>query len=182
MRKQSPACSVFWRLTRAPNTRYNLALAQWSAGLQDAVGTLVRLSRPSPAMKVLTLAADVYEANNDTPRAVQLLRQESWPILKRLRLICNFRRFRTTTALFSTHRHAEHRTLKLPDEARLFLARAILRTEEGDFAEAMKDFETLIASIPTFPWPASPKVLPAQSNTGRRKLSRPLRGSQGPPQ
>jgi tetratricopeptide (TPR) repeat protein len=127
------------------NTRYNLALAQWSAGrTQDAVGTLGPLIEANPRDEdVLTLAADVYEANNDTPRAVQLLRQA---------IVANPQKV-TAYLQFSTLSY-NHGSLQvgidmlntglsqLPDEPRLYLARAILKTEKGDFPEAMKDFET----------------------------------------
>ncbi len=128
------------------NTRYNLALAQWNANhAQDALATLQPLIEASPDDEdVLTLAADIYESNNDTPHAVELLRKA---ILANPKKVDAYLQFSTLS-----YNHASLQVginmlnagmSQLPDEPRLYLARAVLYSEKGDFSLAMEDFDTV---------------------------------------
>jgi tetratricopeptide (TPR) repeat protein len=128
------------------SARYNLALAQWNTNhTQDALTTLQPLLQSEPGDEdILTLAADIYESNNDTPRAVEVLRQA---ILANPKKADAYLQFSTLS-----YNHASlpvgidmlsAGVTQLPDEPRLYLARAVLYTEKGDLAKAMDDFETV---------------------------------------
>ena len=126
-----------------PNTRYNLALVQWNAGhTQDAVATLGPLLDAGTSDEdVLTLAADIYESSNDTPRAVELLRRAIQANPKKADAYLQFSTL--------SYNHASLQVgidmlnvglIQLPSEPRLYLARAVLYIEKGDFTQAMDDF------------------------------------------
>lgn len=128
------------------SARYNLALAQWNAShTQDAITTLIPLIEAnSNDEDVLTLAADIYESNNDTPRAVELLRQA---ILANPKKVSAYLQFSTLS-----YNHASLQVgidmlnaglTQLPHEPRLYLARAVLNSEKGNLSQAMEDFETV---------------------------------------
>lgn len=129
-----------------PNTRYNLALAQWNAGHpDDAIATLGPLVDSTGRDEdALTLAASIYEAQNDTPRTVQLLRQaivanprKVQAYLQFSSLSLNHRSFQVGIDMLSAG------ISQMPGEPRLYLARAILESEKGDFPKALEDFETV---------------------------------------
>ncbi len=129
-----------------PSARYNLALAQWNAGhTPDAIETIEPLLESNPDDEdVLTLGADIYESNNDTPRAVELLRHA---ILANPRKVEAYLQFSTLS-----YNHASFQVgidmlaaglTRLPNDPRLYLARAVLYSEKGDYAKATEDFDTV---------------------------------------
>ncbi|HEX6772725.1 MAG TPA: tetratricopeptide repeat protein [Acidobacteriaceae bacterium] len=128
-----------------PNAIYNLALAQWSAGHgQDALATLGPLLETSSDEDVLALAADIYEANNDTPRAVDLLRKA---IQANPKSIGPYLQFSTLSynhgSIPAGIEMLNAGLTQSPNEPRLYLARAVLESEKGDFANATEDFATV---------------------------------------
>jgi tetratricopeptide (TPR) repeat protein len=128
------------------STRYNLALAQWNANhTQDALETLQPLIETSLGDEdVLTLAADIYESNNDTPRAVELLRQAIQANPKRADAYLQFSTLSYNHASLQVGIDMLNAGLtQLPSEPRLYLARAVLYSEKGDSGQAMDDFETV---------------------------------------
>lgn len=129
-----------------PNTRYNLALAQMNAGQSDdALTTLGPLIGSDGGDEdALTLAAELYESKNDTPRAVQLLRQAILANPKKAEAYLQF------SSLSLNHSSLEvgidmlnAGISQMPGEPRLYLARAVLESEKGDFQKAMDDFDTV---------------------------------------
>jgi tetratricopeptide (TPR) repeat protein len=128
------------------SARYNLALAQWNSNnTQDALTTLQPLLETSPGDEdVLTLAADIYESNNDTPRAVELLRQAILANPKKAAAYLQFSTLSYNRASLQVGINMLNTGLtQLPNEPRLYLARAVLYSEKGDFAPAMDDFEAV---------------------------------------
>jgi tetratricopeptide (TPR) repeat protein len=128
------------------NSRYNLALAQWNAShTQDALTTLQPLLETGPGDEdVLTLAADIYESNNDTPRAVELLRQAILANPKKAGAYLQFSTLSYNHASLQVGINMLNAGLtQLPNEPRLYLARAVLYSEKGDSTQAMDDFETV---------------------------------------
>jgi tetratricopeptide (TPR) repeat protein len=135
------------------NLRYNLALAQWNANhIQDALITLQPLLETGPGDEdVLTLAADIYESNNDTPRAVELLRQAILANPKKADAYLEFSTLSYNHASLQVGIDMLNAGLtQLPDEPRLYLARAVLYSEKGDSDHAMDDFETVDRLDPNF--------------------------------
>jgi tetratricopeptide (TPR) repeat protein len=128
------------------NSRYNLALAQWNANhIQDALITLQPpLETGVDDEDVLTLAADIYESNNDTPRAVELLRQAILANPKKADAYLQFSTLSYNHASLQVGINMLNAGLtQLPNEPRLYLARGVLYSEKGDSDHAMDDFETV---------------------------------------
>ncbi len=128
-----------------PEARYNLALAQWNAHhAEDALKTLQPLIDSSSADDdVLTLAADILDSENNTPRALAVLRQA---ILANPKKVEPYLQFATLS-----YDHASPQVgvdilnaglTQLPKEPRLYLVRGILLTQLGQFTNAADDFGT----------------------------------------
>ena len=131
---------------RRQSARYNLALAQWNANhIQDALVTLQPLIETNPDDEdVLTLAADIYESNNDTPHAVELLRKAILANPKKVEAYLEFSTLSYNHASLQVGINMLNTGLtQLPNEPRLYLARAVLYSEKGDLPQAMEDFETV---------------------------------------
>ncbi len=128
--------------------RFNLALAQSNAGAQGgadaALETLAPLlAQPAPGEDVLTLAADLAEANNNTQRAVELLRKA---ILAYPRDKAAYLQF-----AYLSYKHSSMQVgidmvnvgiAQLPKEPELYLARGILLSQMADINKASEDFDT----------------------------------------
>lgn len=128
----------------AEHARYNLALAQWMAkqGKQALETLQPLLDRKPPDDKSLGLAASIYEAENDTPHAVELLRKA---ILQNPRDVGNYLDFATLS-----YAHASYSAgidmvnaglTQLPNSAQLYMARGVLYGESGEYDKAVADFE-----------------------------------------
>jgi tetratricopeptide (TPR) repeat protein len=124
--------------------RYNLALAQWDAGLsEDALVTLQPLIEAKPAEEdALALAAEILETKGDTARAIELLRKA---ILANPKSVDSYLQFATLS-----YDHASPQVgidilnaglTQLPNEPRLYLVRGVLLTQLGEFARAAEDFD-----------------------------------------
>ena len=126
-----------------PEARYNLALAQLNEKHPDeALAALQPMLQQSPVQPdVLVLAADAYEAKEDTVHAVELLRQA---LLVNPTDVNTYMRFATLS-----YDHASPQVgvdilnfglKQLPNEPKLYLVRGILLTQLGEFSQASEDF------------------------------------------
>lgn len=124
--------------------RYNLALAQFNAHhSDDALATLQPLMESSPADgAALTLAAEILEAKDETPRAVELLRKAILANPKDVDAYLHI------AALSFDHASPQvgidvlsEGLTELPNEPRFYMVRGILQTQLGEFTHAAEDFE-----------------------------------------
>jgi tetratricopeptide (TPR) repeat protein len=99
------------------------------------------LERPSPDPEAMTLAARIAESSGDTPRAVSLLQQA---IAAKPDDVQNYLIFAEIS-----FNHASYKVgvdilnaglQRLPQNARLYLARGVLQAQQSGFEEAMADF------------------------------------------
>ena len=128
-----------------PEARYNLALAQWNAHqAEDALKTLAPLTTATPANDdALSLAADIYEARNDTASAVALLRKALENNPKDTAIYLQFAALSFDHASPQVGIDVLNFGLKqLPNDPQLYLVRGILLTQVGEFTRAADDFET----------------------------------------
>lgn len=128
-----------------PSARYNLALDAWKAGdTHAAIQTLLPLVQSGHAdSEVLNLAADIYESDGDTPRAVELLRKEIVQNPKSLSAYLDFAALSFDHASYKVGIDMLNAGLtQLPQAAQLYLDRGVLYAQTGDYAKAMQDFET----------------------------------------
>ena len=123
--------------------RYNLGLAQLNENHPDeALAALQPLLQRTPVRPdVLVLAADAYEAKEDTVHAVELLRQA---LVANPTDVNTYMRFATLS-----YDHASPQVgvdilnfglKQLPNEPKLYLVRGILLTQLGEFSQASEDF------------------------------------------
>lgn len=128
-----------------PVARYDLSLAQWNANKpKEALETLGPLLEDEFAPEdVLTLAADMYEAENDTQHAVSVLRRAILAHPKNKAAYLQF--------AYLSYKHSSVQVgidmlnvgiSQLPKEADLYLSRGILLSQTSDPSHAMSDFET----------------------------------------
>ena len=125
--------------------RYNLAFSQWKAGQNEtALQTLQpRLDSGAKDVPTLLLAADILEAENNTPRAVELLRQailanpqQTEPYLQFAMLSYNHSSYQAGIGMLNAG------LAELPKSDRLYVARGVLYVQMADYSHAMEDFET----------------------------------------
>jgi len=132
--------------------RYDLALSQWrSATAADALATLQPLLDAQPAdSRAMRLAAAIHESNNETPRAVELLRAA---IVADPNEPANYLDFATLAAAHSSFTVGEDIVSlgikNLPNSAALYMARGVLYGQNGDVEKAMADFERAHTLDPT---------------------------------
>ncbi len=142
--------------------RYNLALAQWNNNQPaDALSTLSPIIDAPPSdqapsyanagdEEALTLAADICEANNDTPRAVELLRKAILAQPKNVAAYIEFADLSYNHASMQVGIDMINAGLtQLPGEAQLYLVRGILLSQLGNFEKAMEDLDTANRLNPT---------------------------------
>jgi len=128
----------------APRERDLLASIQLMAHKpQDALATLEPLLQASERdAKTLELAAAVYEANKDTPRAVQMLRQAIVLEPRDTDLYVQFADLCYVHQSFQTGVDMINVGLRLqPDAAGLYLARGVLYVQLANYESAEADFE-----------------------------------------
>lgn len=147
-----------------PVARYNLALAQFSLNqYDDALATLGPLMDGASAPEdVLTLAADIYEAKNETQRAVSILRQA---ILDHPRDKAAYLDF-----AYLSYKHSSVKVgidmlniglTQLPNEAELYLARGVLLSQSSNSSEATEDFDMALRLDPHLSFAIDAKGLAA---------------------
>jgi tetratricopeptide (TPR) repeat protein len=135
-------------LTAEPGSkqvRYNLALAEWKAGhAEDALATL----QPTDGNgfedeEFLLLAADICESQNDTARAITLLRKAILAEPKKVDAYLDL--------AYISYEHASPQVgvdvlnaglTQLPANAQIYLVRGVLYAQLGKFMEATEDFAT----------------------------------------
>jgi tetratricopeptide (TPR) repeat protein len=125
--------------------RYNLALAEWKAShAEDALATL----QPTDGNgfedeEFLLLAADICESQNDTARAVALLRKAILAMPKKVDAYLDL--------AYISYDHASPQVgvdvlnaglTQLPANAQIYLVRGVLYAQLGKFIEATEDFAT----------------------------------------
>jgi len=128
-----------------PHARYNLAVAQLSAGQSaNAIATLQPLladSHPDP--DALELASSAYEEQGDTPRSVALLRQAIVANPKNAKYYVDFAVLSYKHQSFDAGVEMLNAGLaQLPDTSSLYIARGILLIQMGQFEKGQADFET----------------------------------------
>ncbi len=124
--------------------RYNLALAYWNAKrVDDAFATLQPLIHSGTTNEgVLTLAADVDEARNDTPQAVALLHKAIEANPQDPRAYVWFANLASDHSSFQVGIDMLNAGIRiLPREGQLYTARGVLYAQLGDFEKATDDFE-----------------------------------------
>jgi tetratricopeptide (TPR) repeat protein len=127
-----------------PRARRGLAAAQLAAEKpKDAISTLQPLLVESdPEVATLQLAAAAYEANQDTPNAVKLLRSAIIKDPRNVGLYADFANIAMTHQSFQTGIEMVNAGLtQQPDAAELYLARGVLYVQLADYDKAEKDFE-----------------------------------------
>lgn len=124
--------------------RYDLGLTQWRVGNSaDALATLDPLLKAQPPdTRSMRLAATIYEADNETPQAVELLRSA---IIANPDEIDNYLNFATLAFTHGSYKVGvdivSAGISRRPDSAALYMARGVLYGQNGDFDKAMDDFD-----------------------------------------
>jgi Flp pilus assembly protein TadD len=125
--------------------RYNLALAEWKAShAEDALATLQPTDgNGSEDEEFLLLAADICESQNDTARAIALLRKAILAQPKKVDAYLDL--------AYISYDHASPQVgvdvlnaglTQLPENAQIYLVRGVLYAQLGKFMEATEDFAT----------------------------------------
>jgi tetratricopeptide (TPR) repeat protein len=141
------ATEIFQRLLDAnpddPRARRSLAEAQLDGGhAQDAVATVQPLLDAHPDAATMQLAAAAYEANQDTPNAVRILREAIVNNPRDTDLYLNFADIAMAHQSFDAGIEMTNAGLKLlPSAAELYLARGVLYVQMADYDKAQADFE-----------------------------------------
>ena len=147
MKRYDPAIAVFQRLIELPGDnredRVRLASLQMSNGKPgDAIEVLQPALHDHPDAAILSLAADAYEQQKDTPQAVKLLHQALVENPKDIDLYLQFADFSFVHQSFQVGVDMMSAGLKLqPDAAPLYLARGVLYVQLADYDHAEADFE-----------------------------------------
>jgi tetratricopeptide (TPR) repeat protein len=125
--------------------RYNLALSEWKANhAEDALATLQPTDGNSyEDEEFLLLAADICESQNDTARAIALLRKAILAQPKKVDAYLDL--------AYISFDHASPQVgvdvlnaglTQLPANAQIYLVRGVLYAQLGKFMEATEDFAT----------------------------------------
>lgn len=125
--------------------RLNLAVSQWREDHpEDALSTLQPALSSSPmAVSAALLAADIHESINDTPKAVELLRNAILADPTNVDAYVEFASLSASHASMQVGIDMVNAGLtQLPKESRLYLARGVLLAQMGKTQEAIADFET----------------------------------------
>jgi tetratricopeptide (TPR) repeat protein len=125
--------------------RYNLALSEWKAShAEDALATLqLPDGNGFEDEEFLLLAADICESQNDTARAIALLRKAILAQPKKVDAYLDL--------AYISYEHASPQVgvdvlnaglTQLPENAQIYLVRGVLYAQLGRFMEATEDFAT----------------------------------------
>ncbi len=145
LNRPQEAISFFERISeihpREERARYNLAVAQLLAGrYADAIQTLSPIAAASDP-DALDLLAEAYEANSDTPRAVETLRRAILADPDNTRYYLDFADICMVHASYKVGVDMVDAGLKrLPDSAALYIARGILYVQLGLYDKGESDF------------------------------------------
>jgi tetratricopeptide (TPR) repeat protein len=147
LKQPDKAVEIFQALLKLqgndPRARQGLAAVQLSAGqTQNALATLRPLLDANPDVRTMQLAAAIYEANHDTPNAVNILRQAIVKDPRNTGLYVDFADIAMNHQSFQTGIEMINAGLKLqPAAAELYLARGVLYVQLAEFDRAEADFE-----------------------------------------
>ncbi|PWT83283.1 MAG: hypothetical protein C5B58_06805 [Acidobacteria bacterium] len=125
------------------HARQGLAAVQLNAGQsKDALTTLKPLLDSDPDINTMRLGAAIYEANNDTPNAVKILRDAIVKAPKEAALYVDFAEIALNHQSFQTGIEMVNAGLNLqPSAAQLYLARGVLYVQLAEYQKAEADFE-----------------------------------------
>ena len=125
-----------------PRARRALATVQLAAGQpQNALATIQPLLESNPEVATMQLAAAVYEANQDTPNAVKILRDAIVKDPQNTALYVDFAEIAMSHQSFQTGVEMIDAGLKLqPAAADLYLARGVLYVQMANYDKAEADF------------------------------------------
>ena len=147
MKRYGAAIATFQKLIEKPgdsrNDRLRLASLQMSDGKPaEAVQTLQPVLQNHPDTAVLSLAAQAYEDQKDTPQAVKLLHQAIVENPKNVDLYLQFADLSFVHQSFQVGVDMMSAGLNLqPDAAALYLARGVLYVQLADYDHAEADVE-----------------------------------------
>lgn len=147
LKQTEKAIGIFQQLLAShpddPRARRGLAAVQLGAGRpKEALATLQPLLDANPDVPTMQLAADIYEANQDTPNAARVLRDAIVKDPKNTSLYVDFAEMAMNHQSFQTGVEMIDAGLKLqPDAASLYLARGVLYVQMAQFDKAEADFE-----------------------------------------
>jgi tetratricopeptide (TPR) repeat protein len=147
MKRYDPATGVFRKLIEMQGEdredRVRLASLQMSNGKPgDAIDTLQPTLQDHPDAAVLSLAAEAYEEQKDTPQAVKLLHQALVENPKDTDLYLQFADLSFVHQSFQVGVDMMSAGLKLqPNAAPLYLARGVLYVQLADYDHAEADLE-----------------------------------------
>jgi tetratricopeptide (TPR) repeat protein len=147
LKQTDKALQIFQTLLAAhpddARARRGLATIQLDAGKpQDALVTLQPLLDSNPDVGTTRLAAAAYEANQDTPNAVKVLREAIVRNPREIPLYVDFADIALNHQSFQAGVEMIDAGLKLqPEAAELYLARGVLYVQLAEFDQAGADFE-----------------------------------------
>jgi len=139
--------SVFERLVAAApddvTAQRDLAAVQLQAGhAPEALRTIKPLLVGDPGADTLHLAADIFEASQDTPNAVKYLRAAIMKDPKQVPLYVDFAEIAMNHQSFQAGVAMLDAGLRLqPDSAQLYLARGVLNVQLAHYDMAEADFQ-----------------------------------------
>jgi len=145
-KQNDKAIEIFQKLLASqpddPRARRGLAAVQLAAGhSQDALTTLQPLLESNPEVATMQVAADIYEANQDTPNAVKMLRDAIVKDPQNTALYVDFAEIAMSHQSFQTGVEMIDAGLKLqPAAADLYLARGVLYVQMANYDKAEADF------------------------------------------
>jgi tetratricopeptide (TPR) repeat protein len=155
LKQTNEAVEVFQRLlaTRPDDVRCRRALAAVQLGAdkpQEALTTLKPLLDANPDIGTMRLGAAIYEANNDTPNAVKILRDAIVRDPSQTGLYVDFAGIAMDHQSFQAGVEMVDAGLKVqPDAAQLYMARGVLYVQLADYEKAQSDFERAEQLDPT---------------------------------
>ena len=147
MKRYDPAIGVFQKLIEQPGDdkqdRFRLASLLMSDGKPgDAIASLQPALQDHPDAVVLSLAAEAYEEQKDTPQAVKLLHQAIVENPQDVDLYVQFADLAFVHQSFQVGVDMMSAGLKLqPNSAALYLARGVLYVQLADYDHAEADVE-----------------------------------------
>jgi tetratricopeptide (TPR) repeat protein len=147
LKQADKAVDIFQELLASqpddPRARRGLAAVQLAAGqLQNALTTLQPMLDSNPEVATMQLAAAIYEANQDTPNAVKILRDAIVKDPQNTTLYVDFAEIAMSHQSFLTGIEMINTGLKLrPGAADLYLARGVLFVQMANYDKAEADFE-----------------------------------------